>query len=662
MNKKAFTVFEVLVVAMIIATLGGVLTATAVVGRNSFLINSAYSDLTVSTRQATARITQDLKGAYADTITITPCAGECVGDKIEFSLPIIDDEDIAGTYFTSGDVLKLGANSLRGAKYAYQVPAVGSNQGRLIREIPREPVCGNGSCEPGEHSCNCLVDCGGSCNLCFVAGTPILMADGTSKSIEEIKVGDTVLAFDQETGENKPDKVTEVFEHTTDNYLLINGHLKITSNHPLFHENKWVEVGLLKIGDELTKVDGTKETITSIEKIEAPVLVNNFTVNPLGTYYADGILAHNKPHICFLGGTPIHMADGTTKPIEDINVGDMVLAYDEISGKNTPDKVKEVFVHTADEYLVINNHIRVTSEHPFFIEGKWVKAGNLKIGDLLTTVDGRREKIADIIPVRKNAMVYNFKVNPKHTYYAYGYLVHNGKGGGGCFLAGTSILMADGTLKPIENIGVGDMVKSIDATDRITASAVTKLLVHPDTKEYLLVETADGKQLRVTREHRVLSGEDYKAIGTLTIDSPLTLLKDGELIETAITSMRKVKDSNTVYNFEVENTHTYFAEGYAVHNSKYYYMQCHNPPCDCPPHCKIIPNFFKSLFSVPEAFAEIFFTEQVIAPNIDSVYFTPLPDAVSPEVIKITITAKKNVFLLSKELEVTLYSAAKLNR
>ncbi len=38
------------------------------------------------------------------------------------------------------------------------------------------------------------------------------------------------------------------------------------------------------------------------------------------------------------------------------------------------------------------------------------------------------------------------------------YLNVIGGGGGGCFLAGTQITMADGTLKSIENITAGDVI------------------------------------------------------------------------------------------------------------------------------------------------------------------------------------------------------------
>ena len=141
-------------------------------------------------------------------------------------------------------------------------------------------------------------------------------------------------------------------------------------------------------------------------------------------------------------------------------------------------------------------------------------------------------------------------------------------GGGGCFLPGTAITLADGSLKPIEDIKVGDMVLSADEENNVVPNKVTELFIHPDEEGSLLVETKAGKQLRVTKIHRVMSDGEYKSIGELTIDSPMMILEDGKLIETTISSMRKVDAKSTVYNLEVENAHTYFAEDYLVHNMK----------------------------------------------------------------------------------------------
>ncbi|HDO19864.1 MAG TPA: hypothetical protein ENG74_03965, partial [Thermoplasmatales archaeon] len=96
----------------------------------------------------------------------------------------------------------------------------------------------------------------------------------------------------------------------------------------------------------------------------------------------------NESSSCFLAGTKIEMADGTTKNIEDIQVGDRVKSYDEKTGEWKVGVVTKVFHHSPEEmgdyYLVINNELRVTPNHPILVNGKWIKAGEIKIGDRLS--------------------------------------------------------------------------------------------------------------------------------------------------------------------------------------------------------------------------------------------------------------------------------------
>ena len=129
---------------------------------------------------------------------------------------------------------------------------------------------------------------------CFLAGTPILMADGSLMSIEDVGVGDILMAFDEETGELKEDKVSKFFKHEANEYLIINGHLRLTKNHPVYSNGEWVEIGKLKIGDNLISAMGKPEAITSIEEIAEDVSVYNLEVNPYNTYIAGGIVVHNK--------------------------------------------------------------------------------------------------------------------------------------------------------------------------------------------------------------------------------------------------------------------------------------------------------------------------------------------------------------------------------
>jgi len=58
-----------------------------------------------------------------------------------------------------------------------------------------------------------------------------------------------------------------------------------------------------------------------------------------------------------------------------------------------------------------NNQLKVTHEHPFLLNNKWIQAQNLKVGDTLTTINGKKARITNIkeIKTNKSLTVYNLE-------------------------------------------------------------------------------------------------------------------------------------------------------------------------------------------------------------------------------------------------------------
>ena len=135
-----------------------------------------------------------------------------------------------------------------------------------------------------------------ACNAgCFLAGTKISMADGSEKAIEKIQVGDMVLAFDEKTGELKPDRVSKVHDPVqAEGYLVVNDRLLLTKVHPVLTPSGWKEIGTLAVGDKLIGVDKEEVAIASIRTVSEKVTVYNFATNPYATYVANGVIVHNK--------------------------------------------------------------------------------------------------------------------------------------------------------------------------------------------------------------------------------------------------------------------------------------------------------------------------------------------------------------------------------
>jgi len=59
--------------------------------------------------------------------------------------------------------------------------------------------------------------------------------------------------------------------------------------------------------------------------------------------------------------------------------------------------------------LILAGELRVTQEHPFLIDGKWIPASSLEVGDELVSVDGKKIKITSIKDVflENPVLVYN---------------------------------------------------------------------------------------------------------------------------------------------------------------------------------------------------------------------------------------------------------------
>jgi len=140
---------------------------------------------------------------------------------------------------------------------------------------------------------------------CFLHQVPVLLADGTSIPIDQLKPGDKVR------GKNGINTVIQVPVVHDDRpvYGFNGGEKFVTAGHPFFTQDGWksidptqtpveghgIEVKKLAVGDRITMSDGTALTITSIDRGE---LGENNLYNPVvsgdHTYFANGLLVHNK--------------------------------------------------------------------------------------------------------------------------------------------------------------------------------------------------------------------------------------------------------------------------------------------------------------------------------------------------------------------------------
>jgi len=132
-------------------------------------------------------------------------------------------------------------------------------------------------------------------NGCIAHGTKILTPSGL-EAIENLTVGSSVLSQNQEGGLETA-HVTWKGQFVTKQYLKLNfsdgSFLECTPTHPLGTMSGWIKVGKLRNGDWVLARKGQIQ-INGIQALSAPQTVFNITVEPSPTYFANGVLVHNK--------------------------------------------------------------------------------------------------------------------------------------------------------------------------------------------------------------------------------------------------------------------------------------------------------------------------------------------------------------------------------
>lgn len=267
---------------------------------------------------------------------------------------------------------------------------------------------------------------------CFPAGTRISTPFG-GKNIEEMRTGDLVYSYDFKKEEPFAAEVEATNKKYAEEFVEIETvagrKIRTTPDHRVYVLTiGWVEAWELCPGYVVTLFEGL-DSISKIcryKKQDEPVY--DIQVARGHCFFAEEILVHNcfiiddpvknreeadsllvqqstwnwytstaytrlSPGggmcviLCMTGDTPVSMADGTYKMLEDIRPGDMVWAWKD--GELVTRKVLNWAPQGEDDVYEIktgNSTVRANGKHPFLVRSakgryKWVKTEDLdKLG------------------------------------------------------------------------------------------------------------------------------------------------------------------------------------------------------------------------------------------------------------------------------------------
>lgn len=122
----------------------------------------------------------------------------------------------------------------------------------------------------------------------------------------------------------------------------------------------------------------------------------------------------------------------------------------------------------------------------------------------------------------------------------------------GCFAQGTVIRMSDGSLKQIQDIKAGERVKTENGS-----AAVTEVITGTE-RDMVFIKTPNGNEIKVTKDHPVLTGQGFKAAGALNAGDILKM----EYGDDMIAELHYVTYGGNVFSIRTDSEEPVTAEGF----------------------------------------------------------------------------------------------------
>tara|TARA_R110000868_G_scaffold304437_9_gene565110 strand:+ start:22063 stop:23064 length:1002 start_codon:yes stop_codon:yes gene_type:complete len=158
-------------------------------------------------------------------------------------------------------------------------------------------------------------------DICFPGDQLVSLADGSSKLLREVKMGDKVITIDPETRESKIVEVNKLVSHAPENYAItvltllkedrfesesfveINlsvKELKATPNHPMLTQSGNIEIGEVNVGEvilswnQMAKKYDTYTVYSTKEIVEGVQPVYSIEASEGTTLIMNGVMVKQK--------------------------------------------------------------------------------------------------------------------------------------------------------------------------------------------------------------------------------------------------------------------------------------------------------------------------------------------------------------------------------
>jgi intein/homing endonuclease len=358
----------------------------------------------------------------------------------------------------------------------------------------------------------------------------------------------TSLSYDETTYVSKLDN-KHFFEFAT-NYIKYDGQSEgILNTHLIIKsDDSEAEAGSLVVGDTLKSyfVNGTSLSGNDYH-------INNWSITgsdlPEGSYMTSSVIVYKN-----------------TKSLDNKSLSKLTVDNNEDSIYISPIKSFLVYDSTADTTL-------------------WKAAIDINVDtDNLINYGGSLAKVTSnelFITSDNGFSLIELDVEDTDTYIIAGttpinsFITHNAP----CFVAGTKITLADGSVKSIEDVQAGDVVATFDLKSGTVVHNVVNAVYSKNVSDIVKYKFDNGETLKCTLDHPIyVEGKgwtsfDHQLSNELySLEEQVTQIEVGDIVK-LITGTAQIVEINAfsedvkVYNLQdIEGNHNFFANNVLVHN------------------------------------------------------------------------------------------------
>lgn len=358
----------------------------------------------------------------------------------------------------------------------------------------------------------------------------------------------TSISYDETTYVSKLDN-KHFFEFAT-NYIKYDGQSEgILNTHLIIKsDDSEVEAGNLKVGDTLKSyfVNGTSLSGDDYH-------INNWSITgsdlPEGSYMTSSVIVYKNTKTLDNKSLSKLTVDNNEDSIY-VSPVKSFLVYDSITNTTLWKAAIDINVDTDNLINYGGSLAKVTSNELFITSDNGFSLIELDVEDTDTYI------IAGTTPINS-------------------FITHNAP----CFVAGTKVTLADGSLKNIEDVQSGDIVATFDLRTGETVHNIVNRVY--SKKVYGTVEYRfdNGETLECTFDHPLyVEGKGWASFNCVLSNAMYSLEEEvkhitvGDKVKLA-TGVSEIIETNThskevnVYNLQdIEGNHNYFANNVLVHN------------------------------------------------------------------------------------------------